>query len=291
MIAVRLATYAMRTRFEVVLVGEEPRFLRSAGEEALGEVEELERLLSRFEEDSDIGRINRMAAFVPVRVDARTFSLLQRAVALSVQTNGAFDVTVGTWWRSEKAGGGNVPVGFWHLLLEETTRCVRLAHAGVQVDLGGIGKGYALERAAALLMQAGIEHAFLHGGTSSAFSWGHDENGRAWQVAIAHPLTQEVLATVPLNFRGLSVSVADPTRSTNPTIDPRTGIPVRHTLLAAVLLPSPTDSEAWSTALLVLGEEGLSLFQHYYPDGWALLLTSDGRILTPLPPASLSRRT
>jgi len=112
MIAVRLATYAMRTRFEVVLVGEEPRFLRSAGEEALGEVEELERLLSRFEEDSDIGRINRMAAFVPVRVDARTFSLLQRAVALSVQTNGAFDVTVGTWWRSEKASGGNVPVGF-----------------------------------------------------------------------------------------------------------------------------------------------------------------------------------
>ncbi len=272
MATVLLATYAMRTRFELVPVGDNETFLRAAGEEALREIAELERLLSRFRPDSDIGRINQSAAFQPVRVDARTFRLLQQAILLSQATEGAFDITLGTWRSSGEAKSFADAI-----LLDEATMTVRLAHENVRLDLGGIGKGYALERAAKLLRLAGVENAFLHGGTSSAFAFGRDQHGEPWQVAIAHPVSGEPITTVTLDGCGLSVSATTPAEGRH-TVDPQTGEPVQNTLLAAVVLPSPTEAEAWSTALLVLGKGGLTLFQQRCPNGWALLVGSDGQI-------------
>jgi thiamine biosynthesis lipoprotein len=272
MTVVLLATYAMRTRFELVLVGDDETFLRAAGEEALREIAELERLLSRFRNDSDIGRINRLAAFQPVRVDARTFRLLQQALLLSHATEGAFDITLGTWRRSGKAKSvANA------IVLDEAAITVRLTDESVQLDLGGIGKGYALERAAQILRDAGVESAFLHGGTSSVFAFGHSVDGESWRVAIAHPVSGQALATIPLDDFGLSVSESTSVEGRR-TVDPLTGETVQRNLLAAVVLPSPTDAEAWSTALLVLGEEGLLLFERHNPNGWALLVGNEGKI-------------
>jgi len=278
MSTVQFACYAMRTRFELILVGDDESFLRAASEEAISEICSLEQLLTRFRPDSDIGRINCIAPHQPVRVDARTFRLLQRARQLSQETNGAFDITVGTWW--EQNSEAKVIVGVDNFLLDEETMTVQVAKEGIQLDLGGIGKGYALERAAKILRDAGVENAFLHGGTSSAFAFGHDQNGNLWRVAIAHPISGETLTTFALANFGLSVSVSHSALRTThsaPTINPLTGEPVTHTLLAAVLLPSPTDAEAWSTALLVLGKEGLKIFQQRHPEGWALLVDNEGK--------------
>jgi len=272
MAVVLLATYAMRTRFELVLVGDDETFLRAAGEEALREIAELERLLSRFRADSDIGRINSLAASQPVRIDARTFRLLQQALLLSHATEGAFDITLGTWRRSGKAKSVADAI-----LLDEATMTVRLVDESVQLDLGGIGKGYALQRAAQILRNAGVESAFLHGGTSSVFAFGSNADGENWKVVIAHPISGQALAIVSLDDCGLSVSEST-TIEGRRIIDPQTGETVQQNLLAAVVLPSPTDAEAWSTALLVLGEEGLSLFQHHNPNGWTLLVSSKGKI-------------
>lgn len=272
MAVVLLATYAMRTRFELVLVGDDEPFLRAAGEEALNEIAELERLLSRFRPDSDIGRVNRLAAFQPVRVDARTFLLLQRAQRLWEATKGAFDITLGTWRHSQKATSLADAI-----FLDEATMTVRLADESVQLDLGGIGKGYALERAVKLLRSVGVENAFLHGGTSSVFAFGCDQNGEPWRVAIAHPAHGEPIATVTLNGCSLSVSATMPAEGRR-TVDPQTGEPVQHTLLASVVLPSPTEAEAWSTALLVAGAKGLTHFRQRYPKGWALIASRDGQI-------------
>jgi thiamine biosynthesis lipoprotein len=272
MTVVLLATYAMKTRFELVLVGDDETFLRAAGEEALREIAELEQLLSRFRNDSDIGRINRLAASQPVRIDARTFRLLQQALLLSHATEGAFDITLGTWRHS-----GKVKSVADAILLDEAMMTVRLTDESVQLDLGGIGKGYALERAAQILKDAGVESAFLHGGTSSVFAFGHNADGETWKVAISHPANGQILTTVTLDDFGLSVSESIPTEGRK-TVDPQTGEVVQKNLLAAVVLPSPTDAEAWSTALLVLGEKGLPLFQHHNPNGWALLVGSEGKI-------------
>lgn len=162
MAIVHLACYAMRTRFELFLVGDDERFLRAAGEEAINEICSLEKLLTRFRSDSDIGRINLLAAHQPIRVDARTFQLLQRAKQLFRETKGAFDITVGTWWRQNSES--KRLIGVDKLLLNEATMTVQSAMEGLQLDLGGIGKGYALEIAAKILRDAGVENAFLHGG-------------------------------------------------------------------------------------------------------------------------------
>lgn len=279
---IKLAAFSMRTRFEFVLVGDDENHLRAAGEEALKEIVELEGLLSRFRTNSDISRINRLAAHKPVRVDARTFWLLQRAKRLYQETNGAFDVTVGTWW--ERSSKTKAVVGADKLLLDEATMTVQFAEEGLKIDLGGIGKGYALERAAKLLRNAQVESAFLHGGRSSVFAYGFNQNGSAWQVAIAHPINSEILKVITFDNCGLSVSHSEfrtfypeyQTLRSAPTVNPSTGEPVNHILLAAVLLPSPTDAEAWSTAFLVLGKEGLTIFQQRHPDGWAILLDREG---------------
>lgn len=286
-----LACYAMRTRFELVLVGDNERWLRAAGEEALNEIVALERLLSRFRPDSDIGRINALASRQPVRVDARTFRLLQRALQLSQATDGAFDITVAPllrcWGVSNQRPSPPTPkeiahtlsfIGSHHILLDETAMTVRLAKDGVQLDLGGIGKGYALERVAGILREVGVEHALLHGGTSSVYAFGHDPDGNAWRIAIAHPESGEPLTILPIDNCGLSVSAVNSSPHTPPTINPFTGNPVQHTLLAAVVLPSPTDAEAWSTALLVLGKEGLTSFRQRHPDGTGLVVDADGQV-------------
>lgn len=272
MAVISLATYAMRTRFELILVGDDEAFLRAAGEEALREIVELERLLSRFRADSDIGQINRFAASKPVRVDARTFQLLQQAIFLSCVTGGAFDITLGTWrWSGRAISSADA------VLLDKAAMTVQLADSSVQLDLGGIGKGYALERAAVLLRSAGVDSAFLHGGTSSVFAFGCDQNGEPWRVAIPHPVSSELIAEIALNGAGLSVSATTLTEG-RCTVNPKTGEPVQHTLLAAVVLSSPTEAEGWSTALLVLGEDGLTLFQKQCPKGWVLLVGKDGQI-------------
>lgn len=286
MAIVMLACYAMKTRFELILVGNDEKFLRAAGEEAIGEIIALERLLTRFQPESDIGTINRVGSHQPVRIDARTFLLLQRAKQLSQETKGAFDITVGTWW--EKNLEAKEIVGADNLLLDETQMTACLTKEGLQIDLGGIGKGYTIEQAAEILRNAGIENAFLHGGTSSVFAFGRNQDGNPWQVAIAHPVSKETIATVTLDNLGLSVSVSQSalyafhpqsiSSHSAPTIEPTTGKTVTHTLLAAVVLPSPTVCDAWSTALLVLGKEGLAVFQQSHPEGWSILLDCEGKL-------------
>jgi len=117
----------------------------------------------------------------------------------------------------------------------------------------------------------------LHGGTSSVFAFGSNADGESWKVAISHPVNRQILATVTLDSWGLSVSEGTPTEGRK-IVDPLTGEIVQRNLLAAVVLPSPTDAEAWSTALLVLGEEGLPLFERHNPNGWALLVGNEGKI-------------
>lgn len=310
MLVVQLACYAMRTRFELVLVGEDEHHLRAAGELALSEIVTMERLLSRFRPDSDIGRANALAARQPVRIDARTFNLLRRALQLSQETDGVFDITIAPllrcWSIADKRSEPPMPeevadaksfVGASHVLLDEETMTVRFDRDGMMLDLGGIGKGYAIERATQLLQESGVENALLHGGTSTIYAFGHDPDGNAWQAAVAHPLNGEILTTVTLNGQALSVSVvrergmgikerekaieANSSLLPNPQspaliIDPRTGYPVTQTLQAAIVLPSPTDAEAWSTALLVMGKEGVDDFCHRHPEGWAFVLDETG---------------
>jgi thiamine biosynthesis lipoprotein len=295
MATVTLALHAMATRFELVLHGQESARLRAAGEEALAEIQRLEGQLSLFRPGSEISQLNARASREPVRVSPEVFSLLRHARQLSEETGGAFDITVAPlmWCWGFREGTGRVPgaeelaearakVGMQRVELDEKELTVRFAREGVRLDLGAIGKGYAIERAVELLREAGITSALCHGGTSTVYGMGHPPKAEAWKIAIDEPVQEggrlrprderasdradtpgrAPLATVCLRDEALSVSAVwgrsfeAGGKTYGHIIDPRTGRPANAAVLAAVALPSATETDALSTALLTVGGEG-----------------------------------
>ena len=298
----------MATRFELVLHGENAVSLRAAGEEVLQEIERLEAQLSLFRPTSEIAHLNARAASESVRVTPEVFRLLENSKLLSEQTGGAFDITVAPLVRcwGFMGGSGATPkpealvearacVGMHLVQLNPADFTVRFARRGVMLDLGAIGKGYAIERAADLLREAGVTSALIHGGTSTVYGLGHPLGTTSWKIAIENPQSRpgvqtgggvspppaerisvlvssadagrtdggpRLLATVSLQDEALSVSAVwgkffqAGGKTFGHVIDPRTGQPVTGAVLAAVVLPSATETDALSTALLTLGSSG-----------------------------------
>jgi FAD:protein FMN transferase len=283
---VTLARHAMATRFELVLHGENSGKLRAAGEEALAEVDRLEARLSLYRPSSEIARVNARAARQPVRVSPPVFRLLQHAQQLHRETGGAFDIAIAPLVRcwGFMDGGSRAPglaeiaaarqrAGFRHIMLDESDWTVRFDAEGVMLDLGAIGKGYAIDRAADILREAGLTSALLHGGTSTVYGLGCPPESEGWKVAIAEaPDAPKLHAAVVLRDSALSVSAVWARsfeangKKYGHIIDPRTGGPVNNSVLAAVGLPSATETDALSTALLVAGLDGHEAIANLRPD-------------------------
>ena len=339
--AVTLARNAMATRFELVLHGENPVALRAAGEAALEEVDRLENQLSLYRPGSEIAQLNARAAHEAVRVTPELFSMLQHAQRLHAETGGAFDITVAPLVRcwgfmggqlgmsseqSEGLVGGWCPptripsaeavaearakVGMELVQLNSADCTVRFARDGVMLDLGAIGKGCAVERAAEILREAGVKSALLHGGTSTVCAIGNPPGAEFWSVALESPpewprrtlprrvsdigpqLAGAVLsaplmpASIQLRDEALSVSAIrgrcfeSGGKTFGHVIDPRTGEPVEKAVLAAVVLGSATETDALSTALLTLGAAGLDRLARIRPSLRALILSREAGKLT-----------
>jgi thiamine biosynthesis lipoprotein len=288
---IALALPAMATRFELLLEGDDPARLRAAGLEALREIEGVEGRLSRYRSTSDVAEVNAHAGGDPVRVDARVLALLQLCAGLFRLTGGAFDVTVGPLmdaWGSIHVRGAAPPapdrleraralVSMAAVELDPLQGTVRLPRAGMRLDLGAVGKEYALDRAVAVLEAHGVPHALLHGGTGSVHVIGTAPGRTSWPVAWRLPGR----ATRTLRLRparpALSASAPhgkaflDGGRLQGHVIDPRTGEPTRTALSACVTGPSSTLCDALSTAVLVAGEPFRRALRDRFPayEGWA----------------------
>jgi thiamine biosynthesis lipoprotein len=267
----------MGTRFELVLYGPHPPALRAAGEEALDEIGRLDAQLSLYEPTSEVAHLNARAAYESVRIEPGLFGLLARARQLWEETGGLFDITIAPLMRcwGLLGGKGRVPepaeleaarahVGMHLVELNSEHFTVRFARPGVMLDLGAIGKGYAIERAGDILKELGVTAALLHGGTSTVRAIGRPPDAPAWQVAIEGPpgTATQPWVRVPLVEESLSVSaVWGKSFHAHGTayghiMDPRTGRPAAGAVLAAVVLPSATETDALSTALLTAGIAG-----------------------------------
>ncbi|MCX8089905.1 MAG: FAD:protein FMN transferase [Verrucomicrobiae bacterium] len=298
---VTLARRAMATRFELVLHGDDPVALRAAGEAALDEIDRLEDRLSLYRAGSEIAHVNARAAHEPVRVTAEVFALLEHAKHLHAETEGAFDITIAPLVRcwGFMGGSGHLPapdalraarqcVGMHLVELDPERRTVRFGREGVMLDLGAIGKGYAIEQAVRLLREAGVSAALLHAGTSTVYGLGAPPDQDAWNVAIETPPATASIAgfptlpTVRLRDGALSVSAVwgrtfeSGGERFGHVIDPRSGQPVADSLLAAVALDSATETDALSTALLVLGRAGWTRLTGGRPGLRALLVSRQG---------------
>jgi thiamine biosynthesis lipoprotein len=275
----------MATRFELIIFGEDASRLRAAGEEALLEIARLESQLSFYAHSSEINWINSRAAERPVKVEPRLFRLLRECAQLGAATDGAFDITVGPLMRAWHffKGEAAVPlrseileakstVGTHNLEFDPDELTIRFKRRGVQIDLGAYGKGYAIERAVALLSENGVMSALLDGGSSSVYAIGSPAGSETWRVGL--PRVFGGLRNSPvvdLQDRALSVSAVhgkcfvESGRQYGHIIDPRTGCPIENNLAAVVLGPSPSVCEALSTAVIVTGAEWIPTLIERFP--------------------------
>ncbi len=239
-----------------------------AGCAALDEVERLEQKLSVFQGDSDLSYLNGRAADSPVRTDAEVYIVLRLAVALSRATGGAFDAATGALVRAWGFCGGpkRVPsaaeraaalavCGSGQVRMDDNERTVGFARHGVEFNLGGIGKGFAIDRALGRIgSEFQVKRALMQGGQSSLRAMGE------WTVNIG------TVARVVLRDRALGTSGADHQffvcdgRRYGHILDPRTGWPARGVLSASAIARTAAEADALSTAFFVLGLEGTRQF-------------------------------
>jgi FAD:protein FMN transferase len=285
----------------------------------------LEAQLSLFKPASEISRVNAGAAYAPVRVSPPVFRLLQRAQQISRETDGAFDITIaplmqcwgflgGPGKRPEPAAIAEARdrVGMHRVHLDEASRSVRFEKPGMMIDLGAIGKGYAIDCAVECLQEAGVQSALVHGGTSTAYGIGSAPDGNGWQIAIPSPATmkqkteeqfqalsvagrqqappktqvveEKPFAVVGLRDSSLSVSAVwgkffhSEGRNFGHVIDPRSGEPTALAVLSAVVSASATETDALSTALLTLGPEGHPRITALRPELKALVVAERGDV-------------
>jgi thiamine biosynthesis lipoprotein len=269
---------AMGTTATVRACGKKTADLRQATAEALDEVDRVDRLLSHYRDDSPLSRLNREAASGPVAVASELVELLDVCLRWSRASDGAFDVTVGplmkAWgfFRDE----GRLPderqiqaalaaVGYRHVVLDRERGTLRFDRPGVELDLGGIGKGYAVDRVVELLRRRGIASALVNLGGSSVYGLGAPPGAAAWPVAIQDPRDpgREALS-VGLRDRALSISggyarcFEKDGVTYSHIMDPRTGRPVQGVLSVAVLSASATDGDALDNVLFVQGVDEAS---------------------------------
>ncbi|MXW82925.1 MAG: FAD:protein FMN transferase [Rhodothermaceae bacterium] len=283
---VRMALNAMATRFELLLHGDDAVLLRGAGEEALAEIKRLEQQLSFYDPTSEISQLNANASKEPVRVTPRLYSLLRKAAEIHNETHGAFDVTVGplmrcwgfvrgrgTWPEEHERKEALTKTGMDKVVLNDAERTVAFRQPGMALDLGAIGKGYAIEEAGMFLREGGITSALLHGGTSTMLAIGTPpQNTDGWPIGISDPLDDSQMLT-STSIRDEALSVSAPRgkgfqkdgKMWGHVIDPRKGYPVQGATLSAVAHPSAMICDAISTALLAMRrEDGKQVQQKFH---------------------------
>jgi len=267
----------MASTCELRLAGAEPPVLQAAAEAAVAEVRRIEQRYSRYRDDSVVSRINAQAGGAAwVDVDDETQALLDFAAQLHRLSDGLFDITSGVLRRAWNFKSGRPPepeavaallpcVGFEQL--EREGRRVRLQRVGMEIDFGGFGKEYAADRAAALLMDAGVAHGFVNlGGDIRVL--GPREDGSPWVFGIQHPRQLgQVVARVALSHGALATSgdyeryfVHEGRRYCH-VLDPRSGWPVQHWQSVSTTQPACTAAGALTTIALLRGEGALAWLQ------------------------------
>jgi FAD:protein FMN transferase len=290
---------AMGSYFEVRLPAHVPGASEVATR-ALDLVDDLESQLTVYRDDSEVARINAEAHLGPMPVEPGLFDLLARAVALWRDTQGAYDVTSGALslaWGFTK-GPRRVPspadlaearsrTGSQHLRLDHATRTVAFDRPGVVINLGSIGKGYAIDRAAGVARDHWFPTpALIHGGRSSLYALGSppDQFGGRWCIAVRNPLDPETpVGTFRVRNRGMGTSGSvfqrfeEGGRVYGHLIDPRTGEPPEDgPLSVSVLAPTAAEADALSTAFYLLGPDAAAEYVDAHPEiGVLFLLRGD----------------
>jgi thiamine biosynthesis lipoprotein len=272
--------YSMGTIFSITAYGASLLGLQNATEGAFCEIDRLNAVMSHYRPDSELSMINSTAFGQRVEVTPELFGLLQRSMQMSEETAGTFDITVGPLMKAWGFfhGEERLPspselhnllrrTGFRHVQLHAASRTIEFDEPGVELDLGAIGKGYAVDCAVRVLRKAGISVALISAGTSSIYALGAPPGPQGWQISVCHPRDSRKQACL-LRLRDLSVSISGTHEKAFALggkiyahiLNPRKGNPADDVLMCAVIAASTTESDALSTSFFA---GGLALGQSY----------------------------
>jgi thiamine biosynthesis lipoprotein len=284
----------MGTRVSVELWADDEARGRELVAEVMREYHRVDDAMSTYKPESEISRVNAEAAEAPMVIGDELFRLVERSLELSVASGGAFDITydsVGYLYdfrARQRPTDSEIAqhldaVDYRHVVLDRERHTIFFKTDGVRINLGGIAKGYVVERAAAMLRARGVEHALLNAGGDTRVIG--DRRGQPWIVGIRHPrVADEVVTRLPLVDEAISTSgdyeryFEEDGRRYHHIINPATGRPTEGILTVTVIGPDGTLTDGLDTAIFVLGvEKGLELIEAY-PEYETIIVDAAGKV-------------
>ncbi|MEN6454562.1 MAG: FAD:protein FMN transferase [Prolixibacteraceae bacterium] len=289
----------MGSRFDITVVAGDSLQGNTYIDLAVAEVSRIERLISEWDPDSETSEINKNAGIQPVQVDPELFGLIERSISISKLTDGAFDISYASMdkiWRfdgsmtempSEEAIKASVSkVGYQNIILDKTHSTVFLKLQGMKIGFGAIGKGYAADKAKALLIGKGVQAGIVNA-SGDMNTWGKQPGGDEWKIAITNPLNKnKVFAILPIREGAVVTSgnyekyVTFNGKRYTHIIDPKTGYPASGMISATVFAQKAELADALATALFVMGTEAGINRINQLPGVECIVIDDNGKIFT-----------
>lgn len=284
----------MGNRFEITVVNEDKAEAEFYIDQAIGEIRRIEKLLTTFADTSQTNRINAAAGVQPVEVDREVFDIIYRANKIGDLTQGAFDITYGSvdkrFWNfdttmtelpdKETAKEAVRLVNYKNVVLNRESTTVYLKNKGMRIGFGGIGKGYAAEKAKQLLIDMGVESGIINA-AGDLSAWGKQPNGEPWTIGIADPdsvdqpfsyfnITDMAVATSGSYEKYVNING----KKYSHTIDPKTGYPVHGIKSVTIICPNAEIADAMTTPVIIMGiKAGLNMINQM--QGIACIIIDD----------------
>jgi FAD:protein FMN transferase len=290
----------MGNRFEISAVAADEAWAMERIDAAVEEIRRIERLLTTFDEGSETNRINQHAGIAPVKVSAETFGLIERSIRISAVTQGAFDISYGSvdkrLWNfdqqmrqlpdKELARKMVRLINYRNILLDRAGTTVFLKEKGMRIGFGGIGKGYAAERAKKVMQERGVDSGIVNA-SGDLTAWGLQPDGRPWTIGIVRPdIKREIFSYLDITNMALATSgnyekyVMIGGKRYSHTIDPRTGLPVTGIKSVTIITPNAEIADAMATPVMIMGVRAGLYMINQMKDIEAVIIDDNDKIYT-----------
>jgi FAD:protein FMN transferase len=290
----------MGNNFTLTVVDEDEVVAQQHIDAAVAEISRIEQLLTTFRPDSQTNQINTNAGIAPVVVDLEVFELIERSIAISALTQGAFDLTYGSidksLWNFDKSMTA-LPsaatalemvhlINYKNILLDKANSSVFLKEKGMRIGFGGIGKGYAAERARKILIDRKVGSGIINA-SGDLTTWGNQPNGNPWTIGIANPdYPQAAFSYIDISNKAVATSgnyekfVMIGGKKYSHTIDPKTGLPISGIKSVTVISNNAEFADAMATPIAVMGiQAGLYLIDQI-PNLYCIIIDDNNKIYT-----------
>ncbi|MDB4924480.1 MAG: FAD:protein transferase [Mucilaginibacter sp.] len=263
----------MGNRFELSVVTDNEKWANEKIESGVNEIKRIEQLLTTFSDDSETNRVNQNAGIRPVAVSRETFDLINRSIRISEVTRGAFDITYGSvdkqLWNfdqkmtalPDKATAKKMVrlINFRNVVLDDENCTVFLREKGMRIGFGGMGKGYAAERAKQIMKQGGVSSGVVNA-SGDLNAWGLQPNGQKWTIGIANPdSSHEIFSYMDITDMAVATSgnyekfIMVDGKKYSHTINPLTGLPVTGIKSVTIITTNAEIADAMTTPVMIMG--------------------------------------